>query len=175
MPLAETKVELLAQLEKAYRLLDDEFEGMLEGDANKKGVASSKSKDGEMVSCCEVVAYQIGWGGLLLGWEAAERDGQKAVMPCAGYKWNELGRLADRFYRENKGKSLKRLRSEWADIYAKIRRMIESLDEIELLEVGQRKWTGEKWSMVKWIQVNTIGPYGSARTRVRKFKKSLQK
>ena len=168
MPLAESKVELLGQLEKAYRLLNGEFDGMREKDAKIKGI---EWKEGTMVSCCDVMAYQIGWGELLLGWEACEKKGQKVCMPREGYKWNELGRLAELFYLEKKGKSLKVLRKEWDQVYSQIRRWIESLDEQEVFEVGMRQWTGEKWVMAKWVQVNTIGPYKSARTKVRRFKR----
>ncbi|MFV0414860.1 MAG: ClbS/DfsB family four-helix bundle protein, partial [Chthoniobacterales bacterium] len=37
----------------------------------------------------------------------------------------------------------------------------------ELFESKQRIWAGEKWAVVKWIQVNTIAPYCSARTKLR--------
>ncbi|QQE10792.1 ClbS/DfsB family four-helix bundle protein [Planctomycetota bacterium] len=168
MPLAESKVELLVELAKAYGLLDGEFEGMREKDARRKGI---EWKEGTMVSCCDVVAYQIGWGELLLSWEESEMRGEEVCMPCEGFKWNELGKLAEKFYKQKKGKSLKVLRKEWEAVYSKVRAWIESLDEEEVFEVGMREWTGEKWVMAKWVQVNTIGPWKSARTKVRKFKR----
>lgn len=48
---------------------------------------------------------------------------------------------------------------------------IDSLTEAELPEPHQRQWTGEKWAIVIWIQVNTISPYKFARTKVSRWKR----
>ena len=50
---------------------------------------------------------------------------------------------------------------------------IDELSDEELFVPQQRRWSGDKWPLVKWIQVNTIAPYNSARTKVRRWKRSL--
>jgi hypothetical protein len=96
-------------------------------------------------------------------------------MPARDYKWNQLGSLAQSFYKRESGKSLTRLREEFKVIVQEINGWIGSLNEQELLQPHHRKWTGDKWSMVKWIQVNTVAPYRSARTKIRRWKRDSEK
>ncbi len=167
MPLPASKIELLDNIRSAYEKLDHEF----------ADVPSNMEKNQHIsghISCCNTLAYQIGWARLLLGWEATERKGLQPAMPAKGYKWNELGKLAQSFYDESSSKSLKQLRSEFHNEFSNLLQWVESLSEEELFVVHQRQWAGEKWPLVKWIQVNTIAPYRSARTKVRRWKKANQ-
>lgn len=164
MPLPSTKEELLKNLTQVYEKLDGEFEG----------ISSERERIREIegnVSCCDVIAYQIGWGKLLLGWEENEKNGKTPEMPASGFKWNQLGDLANTFYERKSKKSLDQLRKELKAVVQEIIGWIDSLEEQDLFQRHQRKWAGEKWPIVKWIQVNTIAPYRSARTKVRRWKK----
>ena len=164
MPLPSSKEELLDKLQLAYEKLDAEFDDVtpvLEKDKQIEG----------NISCCDVIAYQLGWGQLLLGWDSTELSGSTPDMPASGFKWNQLGELANSFYQAHNEKSLKQLRTEFKQLYNQLTEWIESLTEAELLKPHQRHWTGGKWAMVKWIQINTIAPYQSARTKVRRWKR----
>lgn len=164
MPLPTTKSELLEKLKQAYTKLDSEFDVV---DSERE-----KLKDIEgNISCCDVLSYQIGWANLLIGWEQQELKGKTPAMPAKGFKWNQLGDLAQYFYSQSSKKSLSKLRLEFNETYLKLVAWIESLTEQELFKSNQRKWTGDKWAIAKWIQVNTIAPYSSARTKVRRWKK----
>ncbi len=167
MPLPKTKIELLSNLNQAYEKLDAEFDT----------VESEYERDCDIeggVSCCDIVAYQIGWGSLLLGWEKQELAGKTPKMPAPGYKWNQLGELANSFYEEHSKKSLQQLRDEFSELRQVLVNWIKSLSETELFQPHQRFWTGDKWAIVKWIQVNTVAPYRSARTKVRRWKKEMK-
>ncbi len=167
MPLPYTKIELLSNLNQAYTKLDTEFDG----------IHSAYERDCRIednVSCCDIVAYQIGWGSLLISWEKLELAGKTPEMPAPGFKWNQLGELAHSFYQEQSKKSLHQLRKEFSELYQVLVDWINSLSEKELFQPKQRHWTGEKWPMAKWIQVNTIAPYRSARTKVRRWKKEMK-
>ncbi|MBL7671652.1 MAG: ClbS/DfsB family four-helix bundle protein [Bdellovibrionaceae bacterium] len=164
MPLPSNKSDLLKKLNDSFRKLDAEF-AILTKTAARKSDLEGK------VSPCDILAYQIGWGQLLLGWEKAERAGKIPDMPAKGYKWNELGRLAESFYKERKTNSLEELRADFERTVGEIVDMIEALPTADLFKPKMRKWTGEKWAMVKWIQINTIAPYSAARTKVRRWKK----
>ena len=50
---------------------------------------------------------------------------------------------------------------------------IDSLNEAELFEVGQRKWatTKARWPLWRWIDINTVSPFTTFRTKIRKWKK----
>ena len=45
-----------------------------------------------------MLAYQLGWIGLLLDWEHAEQEGHVMHMPAPEYSWNRLGELYEMFY-----------------------------------------------------------------------------
>jgi len=54
--------------------------------------------------------------------------------------------------------------------------MIDSLSEEELFKPHMRKWAGEAtktavWEVYKFIHVNTVAPFGTFRTKIRKWKK----
>jgi hypothetical protein len=166
MPLPTNKTELLQKLLDSYKKLDSELDGLSKADSRKQGIQGG-------ISVCDVLAYQIGWGQLLLIWEKSERSGKTPEMPSRGFKWNELGRLNESFYQKHHKESLETLRTDFRKIIGDICSMIEKLSEKEIFKPKQRKWTGEKWAMVKWIQINTIAPYSSARTKVRRWKKEL--
>ncbi len=164
MPLPTSKDELLKNLYDAYEKLDSEFTAVSPDTEREPGIAGE-------ISCCDIVAYQIGWANLLLGWDESELKGKLPAMPASGFKWNQLGELAKSFYAKESTKTLQQLRVEFRLVHKRLVIWIESLSEQELFEIHQRQWTGEKWTMVKWIQVNTIAPYRSARTKVRRWKK----
>lgn len=164
MPLPATKTELLEALEQAYVKLSSEFEAVSPTHERKPQIEGD-------ISCCDLVAYQVGWARLLMGWEQTELSGNTPEMPAEGFKWNQLGALAQYFYHENSEKLLSQLRGEFSKTYKDLVTWIESLTDQELFRPQQRNWTGEKWTLVKWIQVNTIAPYRSARTKIRRWKK----
>lgn len=167
MPLPTCKDELLRNLDLAYSRLIDEIAAIPAALEREPAIEGG-------ISLCDLIAYQIGWSGLLLSWESQEREGRAAQMPAPGFKWNQLGLLADSFYREFQPCSREQLLALFADRVARIRGFIEASDEADLFRLGARRWAADKWPVVKWIQVNTIAPYTSARAKLRKWRKSVQ-
>ncbi len=164
MPLPTTKAALLESLRDSHRKLDKELADIPESAARRRGVEGS-------VSPCDVAAYQIGWGRLLLGWDAAERRGDSPEMPAPGFKWNQLGPLAASFHDARRGRSLRELRDELASVVADVGAFVSGLSEDDLFATGRRRWAGAKWPVAKWVQVNTVAPYRSARSKLRRWKK----
>lgn len=65
-----------------------------------------------------------------------------------------------------------RLNENINSIYA----MIDSLSEEELFKPHMRKWADEAtktavWEVYKFIHVNTVAPFGTFRTKIRKWKR----
>lgn len=60
-------------------------------------------------------------------------------------------------------------------LFQEIEDFIESDSDDAMFATGKRKRAVQKWSTARWIQVNTIAPYGNARTRLRKCCKSNEK
>ena len=165
MPLPINKRELLKALQAAYSKLVEEAAEVPSELERDPGVDAG-------ISPCDLIAYQIGWGRLLLSWDDIETQGEIVEMPAPGFKWNQLGSLANSFYNEQRDQTLEQLLAKFDALVAQIRLFIESNSEDTLFGVGKRHWAGQKWPLAKWIQVNTVAPYGSARTKLRKWKKS---
>ena len=50
-----------------------------------------------MMSIHNLVSYLLGWSSLVLKWNRKSEDKEPIDFPETGYKWNELGRLAQKF------------------------------------------------------------------------------
>ena len=54
--------------------------------------------------------------------------------------------------------------------------MMDSMNEEELFQPHRRKWADDAtqtavWAVYKFIHVNTVAPFGTFRTKIRKWKK----
>ena len=116
-----------------------------------------------------------GQRSFLNGKQTKER-GFRSKLPTDNFKWNQLGELYQWFtdtYAHLSLQELKDLLNENVDsIYA----MIDSLSEEELFKPHMRKWADEAtktavWEVYKFIHVNTVAPFGTFRTKIRKWKK----
>ena len=151
------KDELKNEINKSFAKYISEFNDIPE-------LLKDKRVDEVDQTPAENLAYQVGWTTLILKWEADERKGLQVKTPSDNFKWNQLGELYQWF---------KDLLNENVDsIYA----MIDSLSEEELFKPHMRKWADEAtktavWEVYKFIHVNTVAPFGTFRTKIRKWKK----
>ena len=159
MTLPKNRSELVQRLEDAAAKLVAEFDRL---------PMDARVADEDGVSPADRLAFQIGWGQLLLGWHAAELRGEHVAMPAPGYKWNQQRQLAESFYKECEHASIDELLGLFRETVEGIQEFIAELTDAELFENGHFEWAGEKWPIVKWIQVNTMAPYTSARTAIRR-------
>lgn len=88
-------------------------------------------------------------------------------FPDTGYKWNELGRLAQRFYADFAELGYPALLQRLDAAYTRIVARIEAENDVSLYD---EPWY-EKYTMGRMIQFNTSSPYANARSRLRKWKK----
>lgn len=133
--------------------------------SRKKGVVGNV-KNTE-ISVSDTIAYLIGWGELVLKWHAKKSKGLAVDFPETGYKWNELGQLAQSFHKEYQKWTYETLLEEFKVTISNILTLIESLDNQKLY--GE-PWF-EKYTLGKMIQFNTSSPMINMRSKVRKFKK----
>lgn len=126
----------------------------------------------------ENLAYQVGWTTLVLKWENDEQAGLPVKTPSDGFKWNQLGELYQWFTDTYAHLSLKELMGMLDDNIQKIFTMIDSMTKEEIFLSHKRKWADEAtktavWEVYKFIHVNTVAPFGTFRTKIRKWKKLL--
>ncbi|MNI11528.1 hypothetical protein D3C73_646770 [compost metagenome] len=163
-----SKKDLLEAIHSKYVLLDAEFEDV---DTSQKDVRLP----GVDKTPAEIIAYQLGWLQLVMGWDKDEREGREAQMPAPGYKWNQLGGLYQSFYDQYAALSLPELRDLFRQTEQQWLDWVSTLTEEELFIQGIRKWTGSKenWPMARWIHINSAAPFSSFRAKIRKWKKNL--
>lgn len=161
-----SKEDLMKTIHSHYMLLDAEFGGI---DNSEKDIRIPEVDK----TPAEIIAYQLGWLDLVMGWDKDEKAGRPILMPSPDYKWNQLGGLYRSFYDRYTAVSLPELRDlfrraeqQWLD-------WINTLTEEELFTQGIRKWTGgkENWPMARWIHINSAAPFKTFRAKIRKWKK----
>ncbi len=123
-----------------------------------------------LMSINNLVAYLIGWGSLVLKWVEKKDKNEYVDFPETGFKWNELGKLAQKFYMDYEKDDFETLIGKLDKTVSEILSIIDQKTDHELYQVS---WY-DKWTLGRMIQFNTSSPYINARIRVRKWQKQKQ-
>ena len=165
----KNKEELKTEISKAFEKYISEFDAIPEALKDKRIEEVDRTP-------AENLAYQVGWTSLLLKWEEDERAGLPVKTPSDQFKWNQLGELYQWFTDTYAHLSLQELKAELNENINAICAMIDLLSEEELFKPHMRKWADGAtktavWEVYKFIHVNTVAPFGTFRTKIRKWKK----
>ncbi|MDK2562393.1 ClbS/DfsB family four-helix bundle protein [Romboutsia sedimentorum] len=163
----KNREELILEISNRAKLFIKEFDDIDEKDKDKL-------IDGVDRTPAQMISYQLGWMNLLLDWEKQEQQGHTVITPAKNYKWNNLGGLYESFYNEYDKYTLKELSDMFMKKEQQIIELINSCTDVELFEQGGRNWsssTPSNWPIWKWIHINTVAPFKSFRTKIRKWKK----
>ncbi len=163
------KDEIKAEIKKSFEKYLLEFDTIPERLKDKRVDEVDRTP-------AENLAYQVGWTSLVLKWEEDERKGIPVKTPSDKFKWNQLGELYQWFTDTYAHLSLQELKATLNENINSIYVMIDSLSEEELFKPHMRKWADEAtktatWEVYKFIHVNTVAPFGTFRTKIRKWKK----
>tara|TARA_R110002167_G_scaffold79017_1_gene218371 strand:+ start:213 stop:728 length:516 start_codon:yes stop_codon:yes gene_type:complete len=149
----------LAKLEKDYLSIPQEYSRICEIEGNVKNTC---------ISICDTLAYLIGWGELVLKWYEGQSKNRPVDFPETGFKWNQLGQLAQHFQYQYRDTNFADLLSKWIKVTSNILALIGNLDDQELYG---KPWY-DKWTLGRMIQFNTSSPMKNVRIKVRRFKRS---
>ncbi|MDT8718059.1 ClbS/DfsB family four-helix bundle protein [Clostridium sp. 19966] len=166
----QNRQELILEISNRAKLFIEEFNDIDEKDKDRL-------IDGVDRTPTQMIAYQLGWMNLILDWEKQERQGHVVITPTPAYKWNNLSGLYESFYKQYKEYTLKELSTMFIKAEQQVIEMINSYTDAELFQQGGRKWsssTPSNWAICKWIHINTVAPFKSFRTKIRKWKKLQQ-
>lgn len=122
---------------------------------------------GTQMSVHDLLAYLVGWCELVLKWHAGKSTGEPVDFPESGYKWNELGRLAQKFYADYADLSFAALCERFTMAKDRILAIIDQTGDDDLYG---RPWY-EAYTLGRMIQFNTSSPFENARKRLRRWKK----
>jgi len=168
MAIPKDKDELLKAIADNYKKLTTELSTIpTDLTTNKELEGHSKNT---LMSINDLVAYLVGWGQLVLKWNDKKSKGLEVDFPETGFKWNELGLLAQKFYKDYERDDFKTLIVKLNKTTNAILKLLESKSNKELYEIA---WY-DKWTFGKMIQLNTSSPFKNAKDRIRKWKKTKQ-
>jgi hypothetical protein len=169
MAIPQSKTELLSAIEVSFDKLMTDLRAVpldLADDCGLDGHAA-----GTRMSIANLVSYLIGWNELVLKWLDRDKAGLAVDFPETGFKWSELGRLAQKFYRDYEALPYPALLQRLEAAKVRIVSEIESRSDDTLYG---RCWRDGKWTMGRMIQFNTSSPYANARARLRKRLRAKQ-
>lgn len=161
--------ELKAEINKKFEKYISEFDDIPEYLKDKRIQEVDRTP-------AENLAYQVGWTSLVLKWEEDEKNGLEVKTPLEGFKWNKLGDLYQYFTQTYAHLSLKELKEKLTNNIESIYDMIDSLSDEELFNPHMRRWADDAtktavWEVYKFIHINTVAPFNTFRTKIRKWKK----
>lgn len=168
MAVPKDKDELQKSIFENYAKLTNEFAN-IPFHLTKRKELEGHSKN-TLMSINNLVAYLVGWGQLVLKWNDKKSKGLEVEFPETGFKWNELGLLAQKFYNDYEKDDFKTLSEKLDKTTNEIMQLIETKTNVELYEMAWYK----QWTLGKMIQLNTSSPFKNARDRIRKWKKTKQ-
>ena len=111
MAIPVNKAALLSAISVTFEMLMGDLARVPE--ARSQDVSMDGHAAGSRMSPADLVSYLIGWNELVLKWLDQDDRGDTVAFPEIGFKWNELGQLAQKFYCDHAdlpwGERLKRL------------------------------------------------------------------
>lgn len=165
MAVPKHKTELQNAIKTSYEKLRSELNDIPAENTAKKDMEGHAK--GTVMSIINLLSYLIGWGELVLKWNIKKDRNETTDFPETGYQWNELGKLAQKFYTDYQDEGFETLTATLDQTVEKILKLVEKKSEKELYGIS---WYG-KWTLGRMIQFNTSSPYTNARARIRKWKK----
>lgn len=166
MAVPGSKDELLDAITKTFDRLREDFTRVPKERAREATMQGHVA--GEMMSPADLAAYLIGWNELVLKWIDRDDQGEAVDFPETGFRWNELGLLAEKFYADYEPFDWpKRLEL----LEAAKEKLVSTISMRSNDELYGKGWYG-KWTKGRMIQFNTSSPYANARARIRKWLKA---
>lgn len=164
MAVPQSKAELIQAINKNFARLEKKLQ-QVPAEVAFQPLLPGHVKH-SVISVAQLVSYLIGWGELVLHWHQQEADGQTIAFPAAGYKWNQLGQLAQKFYQDYA------TITDYAELLQRLEQnknqLLQLIEQFSDDKLYQQAWYG-KWTRGRMIQFNTASPYSNAAGRLNKL------
>ena len=144
----------------------------LEHSTLKESTSTPIATENGFLSLTGLLAYQIGWGKLLIRWYRNGVEGKNVVMPGEGFTtWDYKGlrKHFEAIYSFNYDVQVGLLQNIVAEVIeiAEFEHLSGNLDHLGVWQWCTLK-SGKQWPLCKWIRVNTIAPHKNAAALIRK-------
>lgn len=166
MSVPESKYELLSAIDNSFTKLMHQLSKIPIDRASE--ISMEGHAKGTKMSPCNLVSYLIGWNELVIKWLYNDDKGKAIDFPETGFKWNQLGLLAQKFYADYS-------QLNWNELIQRLETvknvLVEDISRRSNEELYEIPWYG-KWTKGRMIQFNTSSPYCNAKGRISKWLKS---
>ena len=166
MAVPTSKAELLTSIKSTFDKLMSELSRVPQDRARESTM--NGHANATLMSPADLVAYLIGWNELVLKWLDRDDRDESVDYPETGFRWNQLGLLAQKFYADHSALEWQALLTRLAHANSALVTTITDRSDAELYGSA---WYG-KWTKGRMIQFNTSSPYANARTRLRAWLKA---
>jgi hypothetical protein len=163
---------LSQEIQKVYKVLTQLISQI---PITQRNVACIEGNQGQ-ISVSELIAYQIGWGRLLVGWYESGIQHKNPEMPGEGFSKWDYNSLAKHFYQKYHLDGSSKQLALFHETVERIISIVETEHRAgQLDKIGAWDWctlkSGKQWPLSKWVRINTIAPYKKAAMFIRKLKK----
>lgn len=163
MGIPSNKSELTSAIIENYsKLLNDIV--LIPKDKIKIKNLTGHQKNTKM-SIHNLISYLVGWGELVIKWHQTNMNSNQSDLPELGFKWNELGLLANKFYIDYQDIEFSELLIQLENTKSTILDIIKDETNDYLYH---QPWY-KHYPFGRMIQLNTSSPYKNARIRIRKW------
>ena len=159
MPIPQNRNDLNEQLADSIAKLDLVLRQLDETHAQQTCVDGWSVRD--------LLAVRVWWSEQVLAWVLAGRNGQVPDTPAPGYSWRDTPQLNEAIIQNTKARTVRTLVARLRRAQQAVQQLIDQLDDDELLSVGRFEWAG-KHPVSRWLSINTVRQYETARTHLRR-------
>lgn len=159
MPIPSTRDELVQSLESSFAKLD--------GELQRAGAQAGNLPCIDDWSVKDLLVVRAWWTERVVLWIEAGRRGEIPVTPGEGYGWKETPRLNQDLVEGARRESFRSVKQRLRAGYEQVIRVIGELGDRELLDAGAFEWAGN-YPLARWISMNTVRQYTTARTHLRR-------
>ncbi len=167
MAIPASKSELLDAIDRSFDKLMADLERVPHSKV-REGSMEGHAK-GTKMSPANLVAYLVGWNELVLKWLEQDDRGAPVDFPETGFKWTELGLLAQTFYADFSDLS-------WPDLLRRLgaakMSLVQTISARSDDELYGRPWY-RNYTKGRMIQLNSSSPYANARKRIRAWLRTV--
>lgn len=109
-----SKEALVEEIKKTAVQFIEEFDDITEKDSDLRLEGMDRTPR-------EMIAYQLGWMGLIRGWDSDELAGKEVITPAPGFKWNQMGAIYEGFYAAYNTQSLSELKQMYREAVSRLK------------------------------------------------------